>query len=234
MASQEDRSVPGLVLVALEGDADGAVLGAWSKQRIAGWVPLFRDPLENLPGRGNLVTCAEYRGRVHRLLSEAETAGQWLYKFEVLPEGERATGLVRLDATWLAAEAARVARQRSFARSADASRFYAWALGWLPARVQEHLAERIGFDAGGASAVNGLVEFMAGMVLGALSTASLFAGGLSGTGRPLIPMWLAVVALLMMVEGLARWVSARSSDEPRGLFLLEGVDWLLRRRARRD
>lgn len=231
MTSQEDRSVPGLVIVPLEGDADGAVLGAWSRQRIVTWVPLFRDPVEKLPGRGSVITCVEYRRGVYRLLVEVsiETGDQWLYKFEPLPEGERATGLVKLDAAWLAAEAARRRKQSSYAAGAQASRYYAWALGWLPARVQERLAERHGFDAGGASAANGIIEFLGGMVLGGLSSASMFAGGLSGTGRPLFSLWLGPLAVMMLFEGVARWIFCRSSDEPKGLYLLEGADWVVRR-----
>jgi hypothetical protein len=176
-----------------------------------------------------------YQDRAYRIDEAGVTrAGVWTYRLKPWPEGEPWHRVVRLTAADMAREAA---EKQAFAKARhleQISIYYEFLLGFLPARIQNQLAQRMRFSPEHASRKNAYLQFLVFLVVSMFMTAAIWAAGLRGGSSPLIGSWMtAFLSVYLMIEGFVRWGHIQAKNEPCGLFLLEACDWLYQRLSRR-
>jgi hypothetical protein len=173
-----------------------------------------------------------YQDRAYRIDEAGVTrAGVWTYRLKPWPEGEPWHRVVRLTAADVAREAA---EKEAFAKARhleQISIYYEFLLGFLPARIQNQLAQRMRFSPEDASRKNASLQFLVFVGISGLMTAGIWAS-LLGSGSP-PPLRAALLSVYLMIEGFLRWGHVQAQNEPCGLFLLEACDWLYQRLSRR-
>lgn len=176
-----------------------------------------------------------YQDRAYRIDEAGVTrAGVWTYRLKPWPEGEPWHRVVRLTAADVAREAA---EKQAFAKARDLEQisiYYECLLGFLPARIQNQLAQRMRFSPEHASRKNAYLQFLVFVVVSMFMAAAIWAAGLGGGSSPVIGTWQgAFLSVALMIEGFVRWGHILAKNEPCGLFLLEACDWLYQRFSRR-
>lgn len=220
-----DLSIPGMRVEILAGPEPALVVK--SARRIEEWRPRLRTLEERLvPDR--VPTTVLYRGEAFQIDEVEETPAGWIYRLIPLPPGE-----IRRDEYELSrdavAERARLAEEhrRLSARTA----FWGplgWIFGWLPARWQDALGDRLGFSSDDATRVQALIQFLLASAASAVAAVLLVAGGIGG---------LEVDATLLLpgffvVDGALRWFHARVDETPMGFLPFEILERLGRGIAR--
>lgn len=165
-------------------------------------------------------TTIMYRETAYRIHEVEEKNESWIYRMARCPEGEpqiQKFDLLRESIEAIATEEKETERELLLLRS---SVFYDWTLGWLPAEIQEKLAERILFNPEDASRKNALLECVFGLVACVLCTAYMFAGFYVGAADFFFE---ALFMLLIALEGFIRLGHIIAGGKPLGLFALEGA-----------
>lgn len=209
-----DLSIPGMRIEILRGPEPALVVK--SVRRIEEWRPRLRTLEERLlPDR--VPTTVLHRDEAYHIDEAEETSAGWIYRLIPLPAGE-----IRRDEYVLSREAvaerARLAEEhrRLTARTAIWGPL-GWIFGWLPARWQEALGDRLGFSADDATRVQALIQFLLASAASAVGAILLVAGGIAGlevNAGLLLPGFL-------VVDGIARWFHARVDETPMGFLPLE-------------
>lgn len=163
-------------------------------------------------------TTIHYEGRFYRIHEEEESAGGWIYRLNVRPPGEIMHKIVELTAEKVAEVQTEKKELDRMMTLNTISIYYEIFLGFLPARIQNNLAERLHFSPEDASRKNALLEFFFFFGCTALATILIFA--VKSTFFLLMGFGILGLAL----EGFVRWGHILASNEPLGLYILEVLD----------
>lgn len=165
-------------------------------------------------------TTIKYQGKFYRIHELEETESGWVYRLAPWPRGEIMCRTVELDLEKM--ELARLEKEdvKRMERRVAISPYYELFLGFLPARLQDKLAETWYFSPEQASRKNALAEFLVFFSVLAVTVAVIL-----GYGDPNAILRGCLYCLLAF-EGLIRWAHVLGSNEPFGLILLEAADRL--------
>ena len=172
-------------------------------------------------------TTIQYDGQFYRIHEEEETPSGWVYRLKAWPRGEIMHRIVELTAEKVAEVQAEKTKIERMGKLSDISVYYEFLLGFLPARIQNKLAERLYFSPEHASRKNALLEFLVFFGLSVLSVAVV----LGVKSMSLLVMGWGIYALAL--EGFVRWAHILGTNEPLGLYILEVADRLWQRLKRK-
>lgn len=147
-------------------------------------------------------------------MSAERSGGEWVYGLEPWT----GQGTIRVLVDWgEEAEREFTAALRED-RGRENKRFLAWGaqalLGFLPAKHQERLYQRIGLDPPRATFWSAALETAVGSPFAALFVINTVSEGAGGFGN--VPTWAGILALGAMAEGVFRLVAVISTGEPLG------------------
>jgi len=212
-----DRAIPGL-RIRIPDPSDPWALIVESMDEQVDWIVHQPDPFV----ANNVVdTTIVYRNRSYRIREVRQEGDGWVYRMIPWPDGEPRLNIVELE-KWTQIKVERQAEREELDRIARSGP-YEYLYGWLPARRQERLSEKFGFDTGEATRKTGLLEFFVCVGLAPLlMLLSIF----SGQATPFL------IVSLGMIEGATRWAYGFCNERALGLFALEIVDRIFFRRSR--
>lgn len=173
----------------------------------------------------SLGSALHYHGEFHRVCDEERVGERWVYRAQPWPDGVAFGRIVELTPDAVVRKRAEQARFERMIRLNERSQWYEFVFGFLPARIQESLADRWEFSPEEASRKSAFLELIGAFCATCLSMAFMFASG-GGLG-------LTWALLILLLGAYARWGHAVASGEPIGMWLLEGLDRLSRLCPRR-
>jgi hypothetical protein len=190
--------------------------------------PLFRprlDPEMRRPGHpGTAVRIGE---DLFEVISAEKSGGAWVYRLE--PWTGQDT--IRVYLKWgEEAEREYIAGLRHD-RIRERKRLLAWGaqvlLGFLPAKHQERLYQKIGLDPARATFWSATLETAVASPFAVLFVINTVAGGMGGLGGS-VPTWAGVSAFGAMAEGVFRLVAVISTGDPIGSLLFAHLNLRLK------
>lgn len=217
---QIDYSIPGMrIRAGAPGEPWALVVRTATTQD---WV---LEPLDLIDRHTTLEhpTTVLYQGQAWRVHEAEQTDSGWVYRLRPCPPGEQQLRTVSLSAADLVHTRLAQAEFTGQMKRIHHYSHYELLLGWLPARLQEHLAERWLFSTVSATRKSGLLQFFIGM--GGAFPMMVIAHSLGGWRRDLLLLgWFGLI-----LDGVARWCYAIGEEKPCGWFVLEWPDALCRK-----
>ena len=157
-----------------------------------------------------------YKKKAYRIFEgSGDSKGVWTYRMKAWPEYELWVEVVELTPEIVAEIRALTHERNKIKRLSHLSPFYEVWLGWLPSDMQHYLSLKFHFCAENASRKNALLELGLGLYFTFIAILYL------DIKSQYLDMNLFMVALLLISEGLLRWLHIGASNNALGLIPLE-------------
>ena len=157
-ATTVDYSIPGM-RVEVKHPPEPWALIVRSSRKQEDWVLHSEQYGGNKLFMQHVETIVVHQEKGYWIYEEEETESGWIYRMKLAPEGEPRRKVVELSAEKMGFAEEEKQEFVRVRRLTGGARYYEWAIGWLPARVQEKLSERWLFSPESASrAVRGMTD----------------------------------------------------------------------------
>lgn len=229
-ATSADYSIPGLRIQSYDFAAQWLlVIRATEMQE--DWVVYHEGSHPHKASQ--LATTIRYKKELYCIGDAQETPSGWVYGLMFWPLDEVIARLVELTPEGMARDREEREELRRQTCHSTSSIFYEFVFGFLPARVQNRMAERIFFSPADASRKSGLVQFLFFCILTAVSLIGAVAAMYAYSDTAVGLLVNSFLFFVLAVEGAVRWGHAASADQPFGFTPLELLDRLLHNREYR-
>lgn len=225
-ATPADYAIPGFRIQSYDFAAQWLLVIRVAEKQ-AGWV-VHSEDIYSLEST-QMATTIRYREELFRIDEAEETPSGWVYRLTLWPPNEVIARVVELTPEAIAQERKERENLRRDARLSTPSFFYEFVFGFLPARVQNQMAERIFFSPADASRKSGLVQFFVFFMLAAFSLIGAVAAMYAFSESAGDFLANSFIFFVLAVEGGVRWGHAASADRPLGFTPLELLDRLFHR-----
>lgn len=185
-----------------------------STRRMTAW-RLRSDRIEDRIGALHEETTVVYEDTAYQVRSEHWDGKAWVYGMAELPDHERRFNVVDLSPSARIRARAEEAAARRESRAESVSFLIEAVFGFFPAREQNRLAERFGFDPPDATRRTALIEITL-----ALLTIPAFVIYAFIVGKPNT----ALITIFLLGDGMFRWSYALTHEEPFGMVPVEILD----------